>query len=114
MTGKVFGILAEASAEPVEQVVEQQVAQQAVEISRGMLIGAGILFLALIAVCICLVVICIRRGKKNDICPFSGCFTDKFFSIGKNIFAVPVAGHLCGRYSYVSHRVTSFELYRWK
>lgn len=54
MTGKGFGILAEASAEPVEQVVEQQVGQQAVEISRGLLMGAGILFFALIAVCICL------------------------------------------------------------
>lgn len=66
MAGKVLGILAEAGAEPVEQVVEQQVGQQAVEISRGLLIGAGILFLALIAVCICLVVICIRRGNKKE------------------------------------------------
>ena len=66
MAGKVTGILAEASAQPVEQVVEQQVGQQAVEISRGLLIGAGILFFALIAVCICLVVICIRRGKKKE------------------------------------------------
>ena len=66
MTGKVFGILAEASAEPVEQVVEQQVALQAVEISRGMLIGAGILFFALIAVCICLAAVCIRRGKIKE------------------------------------------------
>lgn len=53
-TEKFLGILAEASAEPVEQVVEQQVGQQAVEISRGLLMGAGILFFALIAVCICL------------------------------------------------------------
>lgn len=66
-TEKFLGILAEASVEPVEQVVEQQVVgQQAVEISRSLLIGAGILFLVLIAVCICLAVICIRRGKTKE------------------------------------------------
>lgn len=56
--GKIFISLEEMNPELSEQFIG---------LNRGMLVGAGILILALAAVVICLIAICVRRGHKKEI-----------------------------------------------